>query len=92
MTNIVAQNPYRGKTFELNGPFHKAIAVAPDDANDLALVCRGVQVTQAGVLHCTFADDSTDVLVPVQPGFTYRFMLSRVWAAGTTCGAVIALY
>ncbi|MEJ0004360.1 MAG: hypothetical protein WDN30_14025 [Pararobbsia sp.] len=49
-------------------------------------------MTQAGVLHCTFADDDTDVKVPVQPGFTYGFMLSRIWNTGTTCGAVVALY
>lgn len=89
---ITASNPFRGKKFELDGPFHKAIAVTPDDANDLALICRGAQVTTAGILHCTFADDTVPVAVPVQPGFTYRFMLSRIWATGTTCGAVIALY
>ena len=89
---ITASNPYRGKKFELNGPFHKALAIVPDDANDLVLICRGVQVTQAGILQCTFADDTTPVAVPVQPGFTYRFMLSRIWATGTTCGAVVALY
>lgn len=89
---ITAQNPFRGHTFSLDGPFHQAIAVTPDNANDLAFVCRGIQVTTAGVLQCTFADDTVPVSVPVQPGFTYRFMLSRVWATGTTCGAVVALY
>lgn len=89
---ITASNPFRGKKFELDGPFHKAVAVTPDDANDLALVCRGVVVTQAGVLKCTFMDDTTPVSVPVQPGFTYFFMLSRIFATGTTCGAVVALY
>lgn len=93
---IPAQNPYRGKHFELDGPFVSALAVTPNDANDLVNVCRGVQVTQAGILHCTFMNDGLEenaaVSVPVQPGFTYRFMLSRVWATGTTCGAVIALY
>lgn len=89
---ITASNPYRGKKFELDGPFHKALAVTPDDNNDLAQMCRGVVVTQAGVLHCTFADDTVPVSVPVQPGFTYRFMLSRIFATGTTCGAVVALY
>jgi hypothetical protein len=89
---ITAQNPYRGKKFELDGPFHQAVAVTPDDANDLPNICRGVVVTTTGVLKCTFADDTVPVLVPVTAGFTYRFMLSRVWATGTTCGAVIALY
>lgn len=89
---ITAQNPFRGHTFGLDGPFHKAVAVTPDDANDLALVCRGIQVTVAGNLHCTFADDTAPVTIAVQPGFTYRFMLSRVWATGTTATGIVALY
>ena len=64
----------------------------PNDADDLENVCRGVMVTQAGILHCTFMDDTVDVQVPVLPGFTYRFMLSRIWATDTTCGNVIAFY
>lgn len=91
-----ALNPYRGKHFEMDGPFVSARAVAPNDAADLPVVCRGIQVTQAGTLHCLFVNDeldaAQDVTIPVQPGFTYRFMLSRVYATGTTCGNVIALY
>lgn len=89
---ITAQNPYRGKTFELDGPFHKAVAVTPDDANDLALICRGLMVGGAGNIKVTFADDTTPVTIAVQPGFTYRFMASRVWATSTTATGIVALY
>jgi hypothetical protein len=89
---ITAQNPFRGKTFDLDGPFHRALAVTPDDANDLVNVCRGVTVGAAGNLKVTFADDSVPVTIAVSPGFTYRFMLARVWATGTTATGIVALY
>lgn len=89
---ISANNPYRGKKFELDGPFHQAITVTPDDTNDLVNVCRGVMVGAAGTLHCTLADDATPVTLQVQPGFTYRLMLSRVWATGTSATGIVALY
>jgi hypothetical protein len=89
---ITAQNPFRGHNTELDSPFHQALAVTPDDANDLVNVCRGIQVTVAGNLHCTFADDTTPVTIAVSPGFTYRFMLARVWATGTTATGIVALY
>lgn len=89
---ITAANPYRGKKFELDGPFHQAVAVTPDDNNDLVNVCRAVMVGAAGTLHCMFADDTTPVTIQVQPGYTYRFMLSRIYAASTSATGIVALY
>lgn len=87
-----AQNPFRGKKFELDGPFHQAVTVTPDDANDLVNVCRGIMVAAAGNIKVTFADDAAPVTIAVQPGFTYRFMVSRVFATGTTATGIVALY
>lgn len=89
---IVAQNPFRGHTTSLDGPFMSALTVTPDNANDLVNVCRGVTVSTAGNLQCQFLNDSAPVTIAVIPGYTYRFMLTRVFATGTTCGTVTALY
>jgi hypothetical protein len=37
-------------------------------------------------------NDTAPVTVQVQPGYTYRFMLTRVFATGTSATGIVALY
>lgn len=69
-----------------------AVNVTPDNSNDLVNVCRGLTVGAAGTLKCQFLNDTAPVTVQVQPGYTYRFMLSRVFATGTSATGIVALY
>lgn len=87
-----AQNPFRGLDRTLNDPYHQALAVVPNDANDLVNACRGLIVNGAGTVKVTLLDDTVPVTLTLQAGIDYRLMISRVWATGTTATGIVALY
>lgn len=75
-----------------SGSARKALAITPDDANDLANVARALLISAEGDLKVTMADDldTAPVVLPVQKGYN-PIQVKRVWLTSKTCGNVFAL-
>jgi hypothetical protein len=74
-----------------------AVAVTPDDANDLATApTRAVWNGNAAVcnLAVRMADGGTTAVtfVSVQPGQILPFQVKRIMSTNTTCTNILALY
>lgn len=90
---------YPGTLYEPNvnaQSFQDAYAVTPSDAVDLAQgVTRGIYVGgTGGTLKVTMASGNiVTFTIPVAAlGFTMDLCVTRIWATGTACTLIIALY
>lgn len=79
-------------TFE--GPATKAVAITPDDSNDLADVTRAIYTGTGGTLVCVLQDDPATVTFTNLPsGCILPCRIRRVKATGTTAGmGLLGLY
>ncbi len=75
----------------LDSPPVGGFAVTPDDAADLAVASRGLNVGAAGAVRVTTVDGS-DLTLELAAGGIVPIRVTRVWATGTTAGAIVALY
>lgn len=77
----------------LDDPASRAVAITPDNSNDLAETCRMLYIGGAGTLTVTLANDSSSVqFLAVAAGTTLRIRAKRVHATGTSATGIIALY
>jgi len=83
-------NPFANRSLSLSGPATDALAVTPDDANDLAAVAIGLYVETGGTLSLvTAAGETRDIAVT---DFSILPLgVSRVRATGTTAAGIHAL-
>ena len=76
----------------LTAPAAGGAAIAPSDAADLPVVSRAIWVGAGGDLSVELADGGAVVLAGVAGGTLLPLRARAVRAAGTTAGALVALW
>ena len=76
----------------LTAPARDAVAVTPDDANDLPYLPRAVFVGQGGDVSVRLAGGATVVFQNVQGGSVLPLRAAGINATGTTAAAIVALW
>ncbi|WP_299733773.1 hypothetical protein [uncultured Tateyamaria sp.] len=75
----------------LESPASYLTAVVPDDATDLAVASRALNVAQSGFVRVTtVGGDEATVFVAAGGAFPVR--AQRVWQTGTTATNIVAMY
>lgn len=78
--------------YDRSGPASRAVAITPDDSNDLADRARGIYVGGTGDVSVILAEDSTAVLfVGLAAGVVHPISAIRIRATGTTATSIVAL-
>lgn len=74
----------------LESPAAGLAVITPNDAADLAVATRGVNVTTSGLLYVTTVNgDSGDIYVAA--GTVFPIRARRIWATGTTATGIRGL-
>lgn len=74
----------------LESPAAFLMAVTPDDANDLPVTARALNVAQSGLVQITTVGGSV-ASVYIAAGTAFPVRAARVWATGTTATGITAL-
>lgn len=74
----------------LESPAAFLLPVTPDDAADLAVTSRALNVTQSGLVQVTTSGGSV-ASVYIAAGIAFPVRATRVWATGTTATGITAL-
>lgn len=70
-----------------------AVAVTPDDANDLTNgVTKGLYVGGSGDIKVDMADGSTAIFTGISAGMIHPLSVKRVHSTGTTATFILAVY
>jgi hypothetical protein len=75
-----------------SGPVNGAVAVTPDNSNDLTNTTRGIYVGGAGNIKVDMADGTTVTFTAIAIGIVHPLRVKRVYATGTTATTILALY
>ncbi len=84
-------NKFKGFARSPLGPIEGLAAVTPDDAADLSLVTRALNVAVSGTVRVTALDGSVGTIY-VAAGAAFPIRVRRVWATGTTAESIQALF
>jgi hypothetical protein len=74
----------------LQSPASHMLAVIPDDATDLSMTSRALNVAQSGLVQVTTTGGTTET-VYIAAGSAFPVRATRVWATGTTASGIVAL-
>jgi hypothetical protein len=74
----------------LNSPPSHVSDVTPDDAADLPVASRGVNVAGSGSLRITTVGGDTGT-IHVVAGIVFPVRATRIWATGTTATGIVVL-
>ncbi|MGD1882781.1 MAG: hypothetical protein ACFB11_10750 [Paracoccaceae bacterium] len=75
----------------LSSPPAHAIAITPDDAADIAIVSRGLNVAESGAVRVTTLRGDTVTLF-VGAGVVFPLRARRIHATGTTATGIVVMY
>lgn len=75
----------------LTAPAASAAALTPTDAADLPRATRALYVGTAGDLHLRLTSGDEVTLTNAAAGMIYPLRITRVFATGTTAGALVGL-
>ena len=64
--------------------------VTPDDANDLPVISRALNVATAGTVRVTTSGGDT-ATVTIVAGVAFPVRARRIWATGTTATGIVAM-
>lgn len=84
-------DPFDSFRTALDSPASNAIALTPDDATDLPLVCRALNVAVSGSVRVT-TRNGDDVVLTIAAGIPFPIRVKRVWNTGTSASGIVALY
>lgn len=84
-------DPFQSFSQSLESPAAHAYAVTPDDAADLPVACRALNVAAAGTVRVTTVGGD-EVSVAVAEGGAFPLRCRRIWATGTSATGIVALY
>jgi hypothetical protein len=73
-------------------PITHAVAVTPDDEDELEYVTRALYVGDGGDLVVVLQDSGTVTFVGVPTGTTLPIRVKKVLATGTLADAIVALW
>lgn len=74
-----------------NKPAYGAVAVTPDDSNDLSIPARGLYIGGAGAIALTMASGDEVTFSGCLAGTILDIQVIRVKATGTTATNILAL-
>ena len=84
---------YKYQSTENDDPASHALAITPNDGVDLTEVPRAIYIGTAGNLVVDMHKTGTNITFSnVQAGTLLPLRVSRVYATGTSAGAIVALY
>jgi hypothetical protein len=83
-------DPFDGYAQSLESPATILVPVTPEDAADLPMPSRALNVTQEGLVRVTTTGGSTATLY-IAAGIGFPVRATRVWATGTTATGITAL-
>ena len=90
---MAAVDLYPGQGGDMGSPYQRGFAVTPDNSNDLAFVTRGIFVGTGGAaLKVTLLDGTDLVFANVPSGTLLPIRATKVFATGTGCSNIVALY
>jgi hypothetical protein len=73
-------------------PASQAVAISPNDTNDLETPTRGLYVGAGGDVRVTLVGDTNPVtFAGLAGGVAHPIRAKRVWATGTTATGIIGL-
>jgi len=75
-----------------SAPVESAVAVSPNDSENLPVVARGLYVGGGGNLSVTMPRGNTVSFLGVPGGSFFPVNVARVNATGTTATDIVALY
>jgi len=75
----------------LESPATHLMAVTPDDATDLPVASRGINVGTSGAVRVTTVGGTTET-VYVAAGSAFPLRITRIWQTGTTAANIVAMY
>lgn len=81
---------FSGMAAGLSGPASTIFAIRPDDAADLPVLTRAINVARPGHLRVTMADGTTGTLF-LAAGSLVDLRVRRVWATGTSAQGICGL-
>lgn len=81
---------FEDHTIGLESPPTSVFEITPDDANDLAVTTRALNVATSGTVTVTCLD-GTSASVFVAAGVVFPIRVTRVWAAGTSASEIRGL-
>jgi hypothetical protein len=81
---------FENHTPGLESPAAFLLPVIPDDANDLPMTSRALNVAQSGLVQIT-TTGGTVASVYIAAGTAFPVRATRVWATGTTATGITAL-
>jgi hypothetical protein len=81
---------FENHTAGLESPAAFLLPVTPDDATDLPVSSRALNVTQSGLVQLTTTGGSI-ASVYIAAGTAFPVRATRVWATGTTATGITAL-
>ncbi|MEM7709150.1 MAG: hypothetical protein AAF264_00010 [Pseudomonadota bacterium] len=84
------QDPFDDHMTGLESPPTRAAAVAPNDAADLAMAGRAINVAGSGTVQVTTTTGST-VVIYVAAGVLFPIRVRRIWASNTTATDIVVL-
>lgn len=88
----MAVDTYKNTMGGLESPARDAIAVSPDDSNDLSNTSRSIYVGFAGDIAVHMAGESSVVVFKAVPVGILPVRVDRILATGTTAADLVALW
>jgi hypothetical protein len=87
----VANDPFVGSKPGVGTAMEHLALVTPDDANDLAQICRWLLISVQGAIKVTTRGGDTVVLPTgtLAVNVWHPMMISRVWSTGTTATGIV---
>jgi hypothetical protein len=84
-------SPVNGHVDRIIDSYTGAVSITPSDSTLLSSPVRALIVAVDGNLNLTFFDGS-QATIAVVAGGVYHFLVTQVWATGTTATGIVGLY
>lgn len=83
---------YGGGRDDITSPFTGAVAVTPNDSNDLQVMTRGLYIGVGGSLVVMMGNGATVTFAGLVAGTLLPARVVRVLATGTTASSIVAVW
>ena len=84
------KDPYDTHSHGLESPVTRAQSIVPNDADDIAIASRALNMAQAGIVWVTTMTGMVADIY-IASGIPFPIRVTRIWATGTTATDIVAL-
>lgn len=84
------EDNFKGFSQGLNAPIERIEQVSPNDAADLNMATRALNVTTTGSVRVTTVQGDTSTVF-IAAGVPFPIRVARIWATGTTATGIVAM-